>query len=26
MITKNLDLLLEEGVIEEKFGHYRRVD
>ncbi len=26
MIMKNLELLLREGVIEEKFGHYRRVD
>ncbi len=26
MIVKNLELLLREGVIEEKFGHYRRVD
>ncbi len=26
MIVKNLDLLLREGVIEEKFGHYRRID
>lgn len=26
MILKNIDLLIQEGAIEEKFGHYRRVD